>query len=69
MALLRMQVVMSEDYGEKICEAAREQGTDPSQVVRKALDLYFIARQHRERGLKVGFATADQLLEVEVIGL
>ncbi len=69
MGTVKKQVVMSEDYDEKIKRAAEEEGIDQSQIVRKALDLFFIARDKRKQGFKVGFAKPDQTLETEVVGL
>lgn len=69
MANIRKQVVLPEEMDRDISQAAAEAGTNQSEIVRKALNLYLLAVQKKKAGLKLGFANQNQTLETEVIGL
>lgn len=69
MPTVKKQIVLSEDLDRDISEAATEQGTNQAEIFRKALMLYFVAREKKKTGLKLGFVKADQPLEIEVVGL
>jgi hypothetical protein len=60
---------MPEDYDKFIRETAAEEGIDQSQIVRKALDLFIIARAKRKLGLKIGAARPEQELVTEITGI
>ena len=68
-ANIRKQVVLPEEMDRDISKAAAEAGTNQSEIVRKALNLYLLAVQKKKDGLKLGFAKQNQTLETEVIGL
>jgi predicted transcriptional regulator len=56
MKMVRGRVAMSEDIDRRLALAERETNSDRSQVMLRALTLYFAALDHRKNGLKVGFA-------------
>jgi hypothetical protein len=69
MATVKKQLVMPEEYDKFIRQAAEEESIDQSQIVRKALDLFMIARQKRKQGFKIGAARPDQELVTEITGI
>jgi hypothetical protein len=69
LATVKKQLVMPEEYDKFIREAAEEDRIDQSQIVRKALDLFMIAREKRKLGLKIGAARQDQELVTEITGI
>jgi hypothetical protein len=69
MALVQMRLGIPEDYYRWICATAREQGIKEAEVLRRAVDLYAIARQHKESGMKIGAAREGQVFAAEISGI
>ena len=68
MKMIRARVAMSEDINLRLAEAERDTNSDRSQVMLRALTLYFAALDYRKKGYKVGFAKPDHDIDVEVTG-
>lgn len=66
----RFNVVLSDDLNAKIEAAAKASETSKSEILRKAIHLYIVARQGCDRGLKLGLVSPDtNMLETEIVGL
>ena len=68
--MMRFDLSISEDLNAKISEVAQETGKDHSQILRRALLLYFAANEGVKAGKKVGLVDAEtNLLQTEIVGL
>ena len=68
MKMVHARIAVSDDLDRRLAEVERDTSSDRSQVMLRALTLYFAALDHRKRGFKVGFAKLDQDIDVEVVG-
>lgn len=66
---VRLNIVLSDDLNREIDRAAEEAATTKSEIMRKALHLYLVAREGSQRGMKVGLAADTSKLETEFVGL
>ena len=67
---VRFNVVLSDDLNREIDRAAGETEANKSEILRKALQLYFAARDGKQRGLKLGLVEpVSGKLQTEIIGL
>lgn len=68
---VRFNVVISDELNRAIDQAATDSESNKSDILRKALQLYFAAREgKREKGLKVGLVDPKtDKLQTEFIGL
>ena len=67
---VRFNVVLSDDLNNEIDKAAEESETNKSDVLRKALQLYFAARDGKRRGLKLGLIEPEsQKVKTEIVGI
>lgn len=66
----RFNVVLSDDLNREIDKAAEDAETNKSEILRKALQLFFAARAGKQRGLKIGLVDPEtEKLQTEIIGL
>ncbi len=68
---VRFNVLISDELNRAIDQAATDSESNKSDILRKALQLYFAAREgKREKGLKVGLVDPKtDKLQTEFIGL
>jgi len=67
---VRLNVVLSDELNREIDKAAAETETNKSEIFRKALQLYFAARNGKLRGLKLGLVEpTTEKLKTEIVGL
>ena len=67
---VKLNLILSDDLGREIDQAARESETDRSEIFRKALQLYLAARECKRRGLKLGLIEpGSERVETEIVGL
>ncbi|AFK51844.1 MAG: ribbon-helix-helix protein, CopG family [Tistrella sp.] len=67
---VKLNLILSDDLGREIDQAARESETDRSEIFRKALQLYLAAREGKRRGLKLGLIEpGSERVETEIVGL
>lgn len=68
--MMRFNLNISDSLNEKIDEVARLTGQDQSEILRKALLLYFVANEGLREGKKLGLFNAQtNLLETQIVGL
>jgi hypothetical protein len=66
----RFNIVLSDDLYEAIGLAAYETKTSKGEILRKAFQLYLIARDAHKRKLKIGFIDPNsEKLQTEIVGL
>lgn len=66
----RFVIALSDDLNAEIEAAAKASETSKSEILRKAIQLYIIARDGCDRGLKLGLVSPDtRMLETEIVGL
>jgi len=67
---VRFNVVLSDDLNREIDQAAEETESSKSEILRKALQLYLVARAGSRRGLKLGLVEPKtEKLQTEIVGL
>jgi len=67
---IRFNVVLSDDLNREIDKAAAETETNKSEILRKALQLFLVAREGKQRGLKLGLVEPKtERLQTEIVGL
>jgi predicted transcriptional regulator len=67
---VRFNLVLSDDLNRDIDAAVAETESSKSDILRKALQLYFAAREGKRQGLKLGLVEPEtRLLQTEFIGL
>lgn len=67
---VRLNLVLSDDLNEAIDEAADATESNKSEIIRKALQLYFAAREGKKEGLKIGLVEPKtRQMQTEFIGL
>lgn len=67
---VRFNVVLSNDLNKEIDQAVDETESSKSEILRKALQLYLIARDGSRRGLELGlFDPKTTKLQTNIVGL
>lgn len=67
---VRLNVVLSDDLNREIDKAAEAAETNKSEIIRKALQLFLVARDGKQRGLKFGLVEPkSEKLQTEIVGL
>ncbi|NVD97008.1 transcriptional regulator [Massilia sp. BJB1822] len=67
---VHLNIVLSDDLNREINRVAAEAETNKSEVLRKALQLYFVAHDGKQRGLKIGLVEPkSEKQQTEIIGL
>lgn len=67
---VRLNVILSDDLNQEIDRAVEETESSKSEILRKALQLYLVARDGKQRGLKLGLVDSKtEKLLTEIIGL
>jgi len=67
---VRLNVVLSDDLNQEIDKAAAAAETNKSEIIRKALQLFLVARDGKQRGLKLGLVEPKtEKLQTEIVGL
>ena len=67
---VRFSVVFSDDLSREIDQVAEETKSNKSEILRKALQLYFAALTGRRRGLRLYLVEPEsEKLETEIVGL
>lgn len=67
---VRFNVVLSDDLNREIDKVAAVTETNKSEILRKALQLYLVAREGKQRGLKLGLVEAtSERMQTEIVGL
>ena len=67
---VRFNIILSDDLNREIDRAALETESSRSEIFRKALQLFFAAREGKRRGLKLGLVEpTNEKLQTEIIGL
>ncbi len=66
----RFNVVLSDELNQAIDAAVEESETTKSEILRKALQLYLVARDGRQRGFKLGLVDPEtEKMHTEFVGL
>lgn len=65
----RLELRISEDLAQDLDTFARKSSTTKTEIVRRAMMLYALARAENENGRKLGFLTPDGKVEREVVAL
>jgi predicted transcriptional regulator len=66
----RFNVVLSDELNAKIEAAAKDSEMTKSDILRKAIQLYIVARDGSSRGFKLGLVSPKtSKMETEIIGL
>ena len=65
----RYSMVISDELDRELARVADESEQTKTDIFRKALHLYFVARDGKRDGLKVGLAKPGQELQTEFYGL
>lgn len=66
---VRLNLMLSDELNSQIEKVVSDRETTKVDVLRKAIALYVAATEGKEKGLKVGLAKPDQILETEFVGL
>ena len=67
---VRLNLVLSDELGREIDEAAEKTETNKSEILRKALQLYLAALEGKDRGLKIGLIdAASKEVRTEIVGI
>lgn len=67
---VHLKLVLSEELNDAINRAAMESATEKSEVLRKALQLFFAAREGQKQGLTLGLVEPEtRQMQTEIVGL
>ncbi|MCH8684076.1 ribbon-helix-helix protein, CopG family [Pedomonas mirosovicensis] len=67
---VRFNLVLSDDLNREIDKVAAESETNKSEILRKALQLYLVAREGKREQLKLGLVDPQTgQLKTEIVGL
>lgn len=66
---VRLNLVITKKLDATLAHLANEKGTNKSEILRKALALYEVANDAKERGNGLGIVSKDRELLTEIIGL
>lgn len=65
----RLELRINEDLAQDLENFARKSSTSKTEIIRRAMTLYALARAENENGRKIGFLTPDGKVEREVVAL
>ena len=66
---VRLNLVITRKLDETLERLANANGTNKSEILRKALALFEVANEARERGNKLGILSKDRQVLTEIVGL
>ena len=66
---VRLNLVITRKLDETLEKLADANGTNKSEILRKALALFEVANEARERGNKLGILSKDRQVLTEIVGL
>ena len=66
---VRLNLVITKQLDVMLEKLAEENGTNKSDILRKALALYEVASDAKEQGNKLGIVSKDRQVLTEIIGL
>jgi len=66
---VRLNLVITRKLDETLEKLANANGTNKSEILRKALALFEIANEAKERGNKLGILSKDRQVLTEIVGL
>jgi predicted transcriptional regulator len=66
--MVRMNLVMTDELAKALEELAAENETSKSEILRRALTLYEVAREGKKRGQQIGLGRNGRL-ETEIVGV
>ena len=66
---VRLNLVITRKLDETLEKLANANGTNKSEILRKALALFEVANEARERGNKLGILSKDRQVLTEIVGL
>ena len=68
-ARVRLNLVITKQLDEMLEKLAEENGTNKSEILRKALALFEVAHEAKEHGNKLGVVSKDRQVLAEIVGL
>lgn len=68
-ARVRLNLVITKQLDEMLEKLAEENGTNKSEILRKALALFEVANEAKEQGNKLGVVSKDRQVLAEIVGL
>ncbi len=66
---VRLNLVITRKLDETLEKLANANGTNKSEILRKALALFEVANEAREHGNKLGILSKDRQVLTEIVGL
>jgi putative ubiquitin-RnfH superfamily antitoxin RatB of RatAB toxin-antitoxin module len=66
---VRLNLVITKQLDATLGQLATENGTNKSEILRKALALYEVASEAKEQGNRLGIFGKDRQLLTEIVGL
>jgi Ribbon-helix-helix protein, copG family len=66
---VRLNLVITRKLDDTLEKLANANGTNKSEILRKALALFEIANEAKERGNKLGILSKDRQVLTEIVGL
>jgi predicted transcriptional regulator len=66
---VRISLLLSNELNAQIERAAMARDSTKAEVLSKAIAMYLVAVDGKQRGLRIGLAREDQALETEFVGL
>lgn len=66
---VRLNLVITKQLDEMLEKLAEENGTNKSEILRKALALFEVANEAKEQGNKLGVVSKDRQVLAEIVGL
>jgi Ribbon-helix-helix protein, copG family len=66
---VRLNLVITKQLDEMLEKLAEENGTNKSEILRKALALFEVANEAKEHGNKLGVVSKDRQVLAEIVGL
>jgi putative ubiquitin-RnfH superfamily antitoxin RatB of RatAB toxin-antitoxin module len=66
---VRLNLVITKQLDAALAQLAVENGTNKSDILRKALALYEVASEAKEQGNRLGIVSKDRQLLTEIVGL
>jgi predicted transcriptional regulator len=66
---VRLSLLLSNELNAQIERAVTARDSTKAEVLRKAIAMYLVAVDGKQRGLRIGLACEDQALETEFVGL
>jgi hypothetical protein len=66
---VRLNLVITKQLDDMLEKMATENGTNKSEILRKALALFEVANEAKEQGNRLGVVSKDRQLLTEIVGL